>query len=120
MPWRGTASSPSSKGRLPSIQARHVLDYVHANLDGRLSVSARANEAGLSDAYFARAFRAIFNEPPHRLILRWRLERATRLVRTQGVSLADAAIAAGFCDQAHFTNSMRRHFGMTPRSLFKS
>ena len=108
------------KGRLSSAQARRVLDYIHANLDGHLAVSGLAREAGLSDAYFARAFRSTFNEPPHRLILRWRLERAVRLVSIHGFSLADAAIAAGFCDQAHFTNSMRRHFGVTPRTLFKS
>lgn len=108
------------KGRLSSAQARRVLDYIHANLDGHLSVSGLARQVGLSDAYFARAFRSTFNEPPHRLILRWRLERAVRLVSIQGFGLADAAIAVGFCDQAHFTNSMRRYFGVTPRRLLKS
>jgi AraC family transcriptional regulator len=107
------------KGCLSQIESRRVLDYMLANLNGRLSVSALAKVAGLSDAYFARAFRATFGEPPHKLVLRWRLERAARLVRTKDVSLAEAAVAAGFCDQAHFTNAMRLHFGTTPANLLK-
>jgi AraC-like DNA-binding protein len=66
------------KGRLSSIQAKHVLEYMHVNLDGHLSISELARESGLSDDSSAKAFRATFNEPPHRLILRFRLERAAR------------------------------------------
>lgn len=107
------------KGRLSSIQARRVLDYMHTNLDGRLSISMLAREAGLSDAHFSRTFRATFRQPPHRVILQWRLERALRLMNAEGVSLADAAIGAGFYDQAHFTNAMRRHFGLPPSKLMR-
>jgi AraC-like DNA-binding protein len=107
------------EGRLSSTQARRVLDYMHANLDGRLSISMLAGEAGLSDAYFSRAFRATFSQPPHRVILQWRLERALRLIQAKGVSLADAAIGAGFYDQAHFTNAMRKDFGLAPTELMK-
>ncbi|HZZ79424.1 MAG TPA: AraC family transcriptional regulator [Gemmataceae bacterium] len=106
-------------GRLSTGQARRVLDYMHTHLDSHLSVSELAHVAGLSDAYFARAFRATFNESPHQLVLRWRLQRAARLVRNDGFSLAEAAIAAGFCDQAHFTNAMRKHFGNSPGSLLR-
>lgn len=116
---RGKIDALRFAGRLSPSQARRVLERMRANLDGRLSVSALAHEAGLSEAYFARAFRATFREPPHRLVLRWRIERAVRLVAKTGCSLAEAASAAGFCDQAHFTNTMRRHFGRTPGALTK-
>jgi AraC family transcriptional regulator len=105
------------KARLSAVQTCLVLDYMHANLGGRLTVSVLAHEVGLSEAYFARAFHATFKKPPHRLVLRWRLERAARLVAKTGYSLAEAAMAAGFCDQAHLTNAMRRHFGKTPGNL---
>jgi hypothetical protein len=42
------------KGRLSPIQAGRVLDYMHANLDRRLSISALAHEAGLSDVRTSR------------------------------------------------------------------
>jgi AraC family transcriptional regulator len=116
----GRARVNSAKGRLSIVQARRVLDYMHSHMDGSLSVSALAAVAGLSEAHFARAFRATFNEPPHKLALRWRLERAARLIRTKNANLAEVAVAAGFCDQAHFTNAMRRHYGQPPGALLKS
>jgi AraC-like DNA-binding protein len=42
-----------------------------------------------------------------------RLDRAKRLI-AQGTRLADAALDAGFADQAHFTRHFRNAFGMTP------
>lgn len=45
----------------------------------------------------------------------WRkLERAAREL-TNCASLAEAAMAGGFSDQAHFARTMRRMFGVTPR-----
>jgi hypothetical protein len=40
--------------RLSSRKARRVLDYVHANLGGRIFVAALARVAEISDAHFAR------------------------------------------------------------------
>lgn len=105
------------RARLSSRRARRVVDYVHANLGERLSVTVLARVAEISDAHFARAFRATFDEPPHRLILRLRLQRAIQLVTVKRLSLAEAAVTAGFCDQAHFTNAVRRHLGVTPGRL---
>jgi AraC-like DNA-binding protein len=33
-----------------------------------------------------------------------------------GASLAEAAYAGGFADQAHYTRAMRKMFGITPKS----
>jgi AraC family transcriptional regulator len=102
---------------LSSRQRRQVLECMREGLEGDLSVSTLADVAGTSVAHFARAFRRTFREPPHRLILRWRLERAVRFILVEGSSFAEAACAAGFYDQAHMTNVMRRHFGLSPRHL---
>jgi AraC family transcriptional regulator len=113
----GRARVDAARRRLSPVQARRTVDYMQANLGGEISVSALAREAGLSEAHFARLFRETFGEPPHRLVLRWRLERAVRLIRLEGLGLADAAFAAGFCDQSHMTNAIRRHFGTSPAAL---
>lgn len=104
-------------GRLSGRQARQVLECIHDGMEGELSITALAQVAGMSVSLFARAFRRTFRETPHHLILHWRLERAARLILMQRLSLADAASAAGFYDQAHMTNVMRRHFGLTPSQL---
>lgn len=106
-------------GRLSPGQARNVLDYIHANLGNRLSISSLAAEVGVSYSRFAHAFRSTFKEPPHRLILRWRLEQAQKLMLNGGLAPAEAALATGFCDQAHLTNAMRRYLRITPGELIR-
>jgi methylphosphotriester-DNA--protein-cysteine methyltransferase len=53
-------------------------------------------------------------------LARWRvwsrLRRAAEALQ-DGWSLADAAIAAGFADQAHLTRQMREMMGLTPAEL---
>jgi len=36
-----------------------------------------------------------------------------------GVSLTDAALAAGFADSAHFARSVRRQFGLSPSTALR-
>jgi AraC-like DNA-binding protein len=44
------------------------------------------------------------------------LQRAGHAL-VRGASLAEAAIDAGFADQAHLTRQMRRTFGVTPATV---
>jgi AraC family transcriptional regulator len=107
---RDGPNAPRMKCRLSAAQARRVLEFMRANLGVSISIPSLAAHAAISEAHFARAFRATYGEPPHRLLLRWRLQWVQRLIE----SAAEAAIVAGFCDQAHLTNAMRKHFGITP------
>lgn len=116
----GSDAGARSGGRLSPARASRVLERMRAGLGGPLPVAELAAEAGLSEAHFARAFRATLGEPPHRLLLRWRLERAGRLISDRGVEPAEAALAAGFFDQAHLTHAMRRHRGTTPGALARA
>lgn len=80
----------------------------------RLADLARAT--GLSASRLQHRFRA-HSGMALRPYWRWRrLLVAVSAVR-DGHSLTDAALAAGFADAAHFTRTLRRHFGITPRVL---
>ena len=68
---------------------------------------------GLDRYELARQFRRLLGTSPHRYLVMRRLERAKSLLST-GSGLADAAVDAGFADQAHFTRHFRKAFGMTP------
>ena len=78
-----------------------------------------AADAALSPSRFAHAFRDQTGMAV-RPYLRWlRLARALQAA-SHGQSLTDAAHEAGFADAAHFTRTMRRHFGVTPGSVLRS
>ena len=63
--------------------------------------------------HFARVFRELTGLPPHRYLLRTRLERAAQRLRT-GDSVTNTCYAVGFSNLSHFTRSFRRRFGVAP------
>ena len=69
--------------------------------------------AGLDRWTLARQFRTAYGTSPHRFRVLRRLERVRRLIAA-GVTLADAAAAAGFADQSHMTRQFKGTYGLTP------
>jgi AraC-like DNA-binding protein len=51
--------------------------------------------------------------PPHLFRTLRRIDRGKQLLR-DGLPLAQAALAVGFSDQSHFTNTFRKYTGATP------
>jgi AraC-like DNA-binding protein len=75
-----------------------------------------AAEVGLSP----QRLRALARQQLGMSLARWRvwarLGRAAEELQS-GSSLADAAITAGFADQAHLTRQMREMMGLTPAAV---
>ena len=85
-----------------------------ANLSEEVSLSRLAAECGLSTRHFARAFRLSTGMPPHRWLVRLRVERAKELLQTRALSLVDVALFSGFADQSHFTRVFKAVIGVAP------
>jgi AraC family transcriptional regulator len=109
-----------AKDRLPN---RHrvvkpglaeVLDFIDQNIDGRLTLPKLAEVARLSLFAFVRSFKSSTGLPPHRYILRKRIERAKVLLSDAALSIADVALRCGFGDQSAFTTTFRRITNQTP------
>lgn len=105
-----------SRGRLAPWQERRAKELMMAFVDEEIPLSRLASECGLSVRHFARAFRLSTGVPPHRWLLRYRIDRAKELLRTRALSLADIAFFCGFADQSHFTRTFTRMAGVSPAS----
>ena len=106
--------SVRSKGLAPRT-LRTILDDIDANLDGALSVQRLAGLADMSVDGFIRVFKQSTGVPPHRYVLRKRVERAQALLGNPALTLADVALRAGFADQSHFSRMFHRLTGVAPR-----
>jgi AraC-like DNA-binding protein len=93
-----------------------ALERTRAYLGSRCGV-VRSGEleavSGLSRYELARQFRARYGTSPYRYSVMRRLDVARSRLR-DGAALADAALAAGFADQAHLTRVFRSAYGLTP------
>lgn len=85
-------------------------------LPERMSSARLAAWAGLSTSRLQHRFRA-HTGLALRPYLRWRRLLTALDAVGRGLPLTDAALEAGFADAAHFTRTLRRHFGITPRVL---
>jgi AraC-like DNA-binding protein len=99
---------------LPKWRLKRVQDFVKANFDRCISLSDLAKVAGLSRMHFAAQFRTTTGYRPREYLLHHRIEHAKSLLSSSETPLAEVALAAGFCTQAHFSTVFKRITGETP------
>lgn len=105
---------PPRDTRLASWQLRRAIDMMMAMIDRDPSAAELAVACGLSEGHFARAFRAAMGLPPHRWLIRQRVNKAMHLLRHTDRLLPDIALACGFADQSHLTRAFTRIVGVSP------
>lgn len=76
-----------------------------------------ARRLDMHPAYLAHVYRAATGEGIIEVQRRRRVEAASRLLRFTAQSLADIAIATGFCDQSHMNRCFRAVLGRTPTAV---
>lgn len=104
-------SQPLPAEGLPRFAS--VIDFLHANLDVRVSLAALAAVADLSPYHFLRSFQTCYHVSPHQMLMALRLAEAKRLLAT-GMAAAEVASTVGLADQAHLTRAFSRRYGVTP------
>jgi AraC-like DNA-binding protein len=111
--------APAGPFCLPPGVRQRVAEFICANLESRLRVTAVAENFGFSASYFHRMFHRSFGETPSRYVMRHRLQLAQQLLTQTDLALVDIALKAGFSDQSHFSRRFRQHTGITPGSFRK-
>jgi AraC family transcriptional regulator len=98
-----------------SLKQMHpVLSFVANHLDEDLSLSALADQTGLSPFHLHRTFAAALGETPKQLAFRLRLSRAAAMLLGGDDPVLDIAISSGFQSHEVFCRAFRRRFGTSP------
>lgn len=100
---RSTAADPLARAAASTIRTAH----------GRVSITRLAARLGVTVRTLGRAFDRAIGITPKTLARVTRLGRAAAMLR-EGASGVDAALDAGFFDQAHMTNEFRSMAGLSP------
>lgn len=96
---------------------RHVkraLEVFHARFSERLSIPDVAEEMGVSERALYEGFQQFYQTTPYDMLTRIRMEHARSLIKSQGVSVAEAANQAGFRHLGRFSSAYRDFFGILP------
>jgi AraC family transcriptional regulator len=109
---------PSIAG-LGTSRFMRVLDFIEEHLERDIGVVELASVAGLSVTHFAHAFKDELGLAPYRYIVRRRIERSKRLLRTTDETIAAVAARSGFPSQSGFSRMFTRDVGAPP-SAYRS
>jgi AraC family transcriptional regulator len=102
------------RGGLPLTRLKKVLEFIDANLDKNLSLSALANTANMNLYYFAVLFRKSMRVSPHQYFLNRRVDRAKQLLHDRKLSVLDVGLQVGFDHANNFARTFRRRTGKSP------
>jgi AraC family transcriptional regulator len=92
-------------------QAREML---HARFAENLTLSEVARVVGVHPVHLAQMFHKTYNCTVGEYMRRLRIEYACHELATSQKPIVDIALAAGFCDQSHFTRTFKRSTGLAP------
>lgn len=93
-----------------------VIEIIKQRVDDNVSVESLAQDVSLSVPRLVQLFKQQTGVPIRRY-RQWHRLFTTAVKMGQGYNLTEAALAAGFSDSAHFTNTFRAMLGMKPSAI---
>lgn len=105
------------EGGLPKYKLKQALEYMNVHLSSNLSLTAIAEELGISQFYFCRLFKQSTGMSPHAYLIQQRVERSKQLLKQQALTVNEIAIECGFANPSHFAKHFRSHTGISPKQF---
>ena len=99
---------------LPLARLRRVTEYIHEHLDQHLTLAQLGAVVFMSPYHFARLFQHSTGLPPHRFVVRARIDHAATLLAAPDLSISQISRVVGFRSPSHFATVFHRIKGVTP------
>lgn len=117
--WSNLSSSGtvSCTGKRPGAydwRVRHAVEFLESRIEQGVTLSELGDAVGLSDSHTMALFRERLGVPPHRWLMRRRVQRACQMLTDTGESITEIAHACGFASSQHLAFQFRRQMGVTP------
>lgn len=117
------ASGADAKGWLRALSDPHIgkaLSLIHEQPNAPWSVETLAAEVAMSRSAFAARFSELVEEPPLTYLTRWRMQRASKLLRSSNDTIATVASKVGYDAEAAFSKAFKRWMGNAPGAFRKA
>ncbi|WP_058300818.1 AraC family transcriptional regulator [Gorillibacterium timonense] len=118
------ASGERSGSRPPEsrrkIYAARAMEYVDVNYSRGVTVEELAADLGLSRKYLSRLFKDETGISPQQYLLKYRLDKASELLRGTALSVKEVSFSVGYKDPLLFSRMFKQLFGLSPRQYRES
>ena len=106
-----------SCGGLKPFEIRTVIDYIQKNYMYDISNEDIARRFGFNASYLSRKFKKHMGCSLHSFIVRYRVSAAEERLRSQNVSVSEAAALCGFSDVYYFSRCFKKLAGVSPSRI---
>jgi AraC-like DNA-binding protein len=90
-----------------------ILNYIHDNLEGGLSIQQIASDFHLSLSTLERYIRTHLRTTPNDLLIRIKMQRAHQLLVSSMLNITEISYECGYESVSSFSRAFRKHSGMT-------
>lgn len=123
LPWTSVGLVAEGLRQLPAgvwtncqtdQRLERAMEFMHTNLNRKLSLEDVARAAGLSARNLNHLFRVQIDTTPMRALLDFRLDKACQLLRHNNDSIEQIANDTGFPNRYYFSRMLKKHRGTSP------
>ncbi|MDD7984895.1 AraC family transcriptional regulator [Lentisphaera marina] len=98
----------------PFDDIQSAVDYINDHFKEKISNIELAQMTGMSVRQFERRFKNVFSTTPHKYAIKLRIFKACESLINKNVTIAELALELGFYDQSAFSNTFKKHVGLSP------
>ena len=101
--------------KLREFYIHEALEFIEHNFQNNISVEDMADVCGLNRSYFGKIFKEALGVPPQEFLMKYRMVKATELLKLTKLSVGDISSAVGYDNQLHFSRAFKSIYGISPR-----
>ena len=90
------------------------LNYIHENYTNKIYIEDLAKEVNMNPQYFCRFFKTNVGKTPVEFINEFRIEEASKIIKTEDKKISDVCYEVGFDNFSYFIKKFKEYKNCTP------
>ncbi len=99
---------------------KNAVDYIQSNFSRKLTVQEITDYIGLNRSYFGTIFKEVTNMSPQDFIIKFRMDKAKKLLLDMSMNIGDVARSVGYDDPLGFSKIFKKTVGVSPNAYRKN
>ena len=101
--------------KMSDYYIKEALNYIEQNFQNDITIEEIAAVCGINRSYFGKIFHNSIGCSPQEFLMKYRMVKATELLKLTSLSIAEIGSAVGYENQLHFSRAFKKINGVSPR-----